>query len=433
MRNYLKIPSSRTFESSLGMNQTISMRDSDSSAASKILQSCSELESASNSRIKFKFIRKLIEILECKDIYDIICWNVNGTSFIIKNLRTFIEIVLPRFYKHNNMSNFIRQLNMYNFKKLRIHASPVDPPQLTYHNPLFIRDNYESISMIDRKAGKFRSSAAEKEDEANDSALQIENKSSSHLLQNNKRKDEQCYFDASSALCQSKSASTLKSKLNCLKVKHQDLQEQCSSINRQLQEKDAYVMKLEQILLFLSSQVSKLPEFNQLECVSKSNLMAIVNNKSQQSVRERLAPTNIQKSNLIWRKPLDDSACTLTNDLSTVIGKVIVKYKQHMSQSSIENAKFLADTSFKECSEPPTSQNFLEISELNPIFKMNLRSNQSSFKTTASKFNLFEDPISNPYMSFNDSKMCLNSFTTQKQNSFTKASLNDPYFDKDEG
>ena len=31
----------------------------------------------------------------------------------------FVTAVLPKFYKHNNLASFIRQLNMHNFHKVK--------------------------------------------------------------------------------------------------------------------------------------------------------------------------------------------------------------------------------------------------------------------------------------------------------------------------
>lgn len=50
---------------------------------------------------------------------DIISWNKEGDGFIVKQVNKFSEEVLPKYFKHNNFSSFIRQLNMYDFHKSR--------------------------------------------------------------------------------------------------------------------------------------------------------------------------------------------------------------------------------------------------------------------------------------------------------------------------
>ncbi|XWS19590.1 hypothetical protein CRYUN_Cryun31cG0028500 [Craigia yunnanensis] len=47
----------------------------------------------------------------------IVSWNAEGTGFVVWSLAEFSELTLPRYFKHNNFSSFIRQLNTYGFKK----------------------------------------------------------------------------------------------------------------------------------------------------------------------------------------------------------------------------------------------------------------------------------------------------------------------------
>jgi hypothetical protein len=56
------------------------------------------------------FLEKLFDILEENAWEEMISWTNEGTSFIIKKVTEFSEIVLPRYFKHSNIQSCIRQL-----------------------------------------------------------------------------------------------------------------------------------------------------------------------------------------------------------------------------------------------------------------------------------------------------------------------------------
>jgi hypothetical protein len=65
------------------------------------------------------FIMKTYKILEDKKNAHIIEWTDNGNCFIVKNKDLFENEILPKYFKHKKFSSFVRQLNMYDFHKIR--------------------------------------------------------------------------------------------------------------------------------------------------------------------------------------------------------------------------------------------------------------------------------------------------------------------------
>ena len=95
------------------------------------------------------FLLKLYQILENKDYKDIIEWSDDGKYFIVKNLHDFTENVLPKYYKHNNYSSFIRQLNMYDF-----HKRKGNPNEHIFEHVYFIKNRKDLLKLIKRKSKK---------------------------------------------------------------------------------------------------------------------------------------------------------------------------------------------------------------------------------------------------------------------------------------
>ncbi|XP_077314591.1 heat shock factor protein 4-like isoform X2 [Lithobates pipiens] len=58
------------------------------------------------------FLTKLWTLVEDPETNHLICWSVNGTSFHVFDQGRFAKEVLPKYFKHNNMASFVRQLNM---------------------------------------------------------------------------------------------------------------------------------------------------------------------------------------------------------------------------------------------------------------------------------------------------------------------------------
>jgi hypothetical protein len=92
------------------------------------------------------FIRKAYDILEERKFPEVIDWNQEGTALVIKIPSDFCQKVLPLYFKHNNLTSFVRQLNMYNFHKRR--TQNIDH---VYYHDLFQRGKKHLLKEIKRK------------------------------------------------------------------------------------------------------------------------------------------------------------------------------------------------------------------------------------------------------------------------------------------
>lgn len=79
------------------------------------------------------FLKKTYDLVDDPSTDQVISWSQETTttsssssSFVIWDPRTFSLSILPKYFKHNNFSNFIRQLNSYVspscFPMLRCHC-----------------------------------------------------------------------------------------------------------------------------------------------------------------------------------------------------------------------------------------------------------------------------------------------------------------------
>ena len=50
---------------------------------------------------------------------DIASWSESGETFLVKDPQKFADETIPLFFKHNNFSSFVRQLNFYGFRKVK--------------------------------------------------------------------------------------------------------------------------------------------------------------------------------------------------------------------------------------------------------------------------------------------------------------------------
>ena len=59
------------------------------------------------------FLTKTYDIVDDPSTNHIVSWSKGNNSFVVWDPQAFSISLLPRFFKHNNFSSFVRQLNTY--------------------------------------------------------------------------------------------------------------------------------------------------------------------------------------------------------------------------------------------------------------------------------------------------------------------------------
>eukprot|EP00128_Syssomonas_multiformis_P017037 Colp12_sorted_trinity150504_noHs@5053 len=113
-----------------------------------------EISSSNPHKSVPAFLRKLHKMVEDPDTPGI-QWNKDGTRFIVSDGEVFSKNVLPRYFKHNNFASFIRQLNMYAFRKVTDVSQGVvtegSQHVWEFQHQYFIRGRPDLLPLIHRK------------------------------------------------------------------------------------------------------------------------------------------------------------------------------------------------------------------------------------------------------------------------------------------
>lgn len=104
-------------------------------------------------------LTKLQSMVQDPASNDLIRWSEDGKSFIVVRHEDLAKEVLPRFFKHNNFSSFVRQLNMYGFHKVPhlqqgVLQADSDTEWWEFSNPHFQRNHPDLLLLVTRKKGR---------------------------------------------------------------------------------------------------------------------------------------------------------------------------------------------------------------------------------------------------------------------------------------
>uniref|UniRef100_A0A061RKS9 Heat shock transcription factor, other eukaryote n=1 Tax=Tetraselmis sp. GSL018 TaxID=582737 RepID=A0A061RKS9_9CHLO len=100
--------------------------------------------SGGNCSVPPPFLTKTYDIVSDPATDDIVSWSEDGRSFTVWKPMEFARDLLPKNFKHNNFSSFVRQLNTYGFRK-------VNPDLQQFENDQFIRGQRHLLSEIQRR------------------------------------------------------------------------------------------------------------------------------------------------------------------------------------------------------------------------------------------------------------------------------------------
>lgn len=96
-------------------------------------------------------------MLEDPSYSSVVRWGDEGDSFVVLENEKFTKSILPKHFKHSNFASFVRQLNKYDFHKVRQNneeggTSIYGPNAWEFRHPEFKANSKDTLDNIRRKA-----------------------------------------------------------------------------------------------------------------------------------------------------------------------------------------------------------------------------------------------------------------------------------------
>ena len=225
-----------------------------------------------------KFLLKLYEILSKDEYSKIIRWSQNGVYIIISNIDALSKKILPIYFNHQNYSSFVRQLNMYNFHKIRTEQN--DQEQYFINESLNKFKTFDEIKNFKRKEKssqkclffkdedskiKYTILPNKKEEDAQNKAENLElNENDDKNIDNFKEiissgklnkniKDKLMIFLLDKSKDNYEKDKEIKNKLNEIKEKKDEVNEQIQNINNEIEKQSVHLKKIKRLYFLLVS------------------------------------------------------------------------------------------------------------------------------------------------------------------------------------
>jgi len=98
------------------------------------------------------FISKLYQIVHTSTSMEVVGWSSEGQTFVVGNSVAFAKDILPVYFKHNNFSSFVRQLNFYGFKSSStVSLDGKNKRMWEFRHPYFRQNGEHLLHKIKRK------------------------------------------------------------------------------------------------------------------------------------------------------------------------------------------------------------------------------------------------------------------------------------------
>lgn len=139
----------------------------------------STLESSSPSSIKAKtlspFIAKLKLLLSDPKNEDAIRWSGNGDAIVIFDADTFKRVILEKtveMFKTKNFTSFVRQLNLYGFRKVPTNGKSDPNKNMKFEHPHFMQHKPQMMHLVQRTCSSSKKRKATEIQEQSDDEQQ---------------------------------------------------------------------------------------------------------------------------------------------------------------------------------------------------------------------------------------------------------------------